>query len=73
MTDLIWIGNTLYPRWLVFAVAVMTAVVFSYAFAAVVGCIVVALRAFAMWIWRLTEIPDLLKRYPFDRDDYEEK
>lgn len=24
MTDLIWIGNTLYPRWLVFAVLGLT-------------------------------------------------
>ncbi len=34
MYDLIWIGNTLYPRWLVFAV---------------VGVIAVAIAAFLIW------------------------
>ena len=35
MTDLIWIGNTLYPRWFVFAVlglAVLAMIGFGYAF-----------------------------------------
>ncbi len=36
MTDLIWIGNTLYPRWIVFAVPLLV-VVAIYVFAALVS------------------------------------
>jgi len=36
MTDLIWIGNTLYPRWIVFAIPIVV-VVAIYVFAAIVS------------------------------------
>lgn len=36
MTDLIWFGNTLYPRWIVFSVPLLV-VVAIYVFAALVS------------------------------------
>lgn len=42
MNDLIWIGNTLYPRWFVFAVI---AVAIAVAIAALVG-----IGTFLKWI-----------------------
>lgn len=42
MNELIWIGNTLYPRWFVFAVPVLVAI-------ALIGGIVLLVKIATIW------------------------
>lgn len=48
MNDLIWIGNTLYPRWFVFAVTAVAIVAASFA----IGAVIVGIQELVKWIFR---------------------